>query len=746
MDRIASTARRVWCTFSSKESAEPSKMIWSKAARAAASAPVRECVWSALRKIGVGRSARRARITPAISRTPMKPRSPSDTPTKTGARSSSTALTTPLRVASSDTLKWPMAMRRRSASASVSRRFMPGDSLRGSARPALSIELDEGGEPAVKRGSAPRHQARLQHLEDLLAGGAQPEGAFHVGHESRLLRAAEGEERDSHELAHLGGDVTAVAQALLIDPVVRLHEVGILPGRELPLGVDVAARFLHAGNQRICALRLLRVRALRLRHVRTSSGRPVSYSRGGRPRSSSPAPRRPTRYHARRACGPSCAPSGPPDRISHGPGSLRGRSGRSSRRMPSSSTSRHERRGLDGERTHGGGEDPRGERQGRCPGRAARRAGRGRPKGGAGLSRLSPASLDEGSRSLHLLRDVQGRRGLRRASQGAPPGRLPRAPREGRIDRGPAGGRDLPLSHRVAGALRGAPIMGGRAAANPFPAAGPPKRRDPALRAPGSSDPSRHRQRRNLSWQRSSRERSPSSPAATAARHGPALCHEGAHVFITGRRQAELDRAVKEIGPDAVGVQGDVSNLADLDRLYAAVKQQAGRIDVLFANAGGGEMAPLGSITEASVDKMFATNVKGVVFTVQKSLPLFLDGGSIILNASVAGSKGMEAFSVYSATKAAVRSFARSWTVELKSRRVRVNAVSPGPIETPVMGKLGLSDAQAKDFMAGVVTAVPMGRMGRADEIAKAVLFLASDDSSYVTGAELFVDGGMAQI
>src|SRR5215831_4857538 len=226
---------------------------------------------------------------------------------------------------------------------------------------------------------------------------------------------------------------------------------------------------------------------------------------------------------------------------------------------------------------------------------------------------------------------------------------------------------------------------------------------------------------------------------ATAQR----FAHEGARVFITGRRQAELNRAVKEIGPDAVGVQGDV---ADLDRLYAAVKQQAGRIDVLFANAGGGEMAPLGSITEASVDKMFATNVKGVVFTVQKSLPLFQDGGSIILNASVAGSKGMEAFSVYSATKAAVRSFARSWTAELKSRRIRVNAVSPGPIDTPVVSKLGLSDAQAADFMAGVVSAVPMGRMGRADEIAKAVLFLASDDSSYVTGAELFVDGGMAQI
>src|SRR5262245_10316949 len=148
---------------------------------------------------------------------------------------------------------------------------MPGDSLRGSARPALSVELDEGGEPAVKRGSAPRHQARLQHFEDLLAGGAQPEGAFHVGHESRLLRAAEGEERDGHELAHLGGDVATVAQALFVDPVVRLHEVGILPGRELPLRIDVTARFLHPGDQRVRALRPLRVRALRLRHVRTSS-------------------------------------------------------------------------------------------------------------------------------------------------------------------------------------------------------------------------------------------------------------------------------------------------------------------------------------------------------------------------------------------------------------------------------------------------------------------------------------------
>ena len=224
------------------------------------------------------------------------------------------------------------------------------------------------------------------------------------------------------------------------------------------------------------------------------------------------------------------------------------------------------------------------------------------------------------------------------------------------------------------------------------------------------------------------------------------FAQEGARVFITGRRQTELDRAVKDIGPAAVGVQGDVSTLADLDRLYETVKRQAGRLDVLFANAGGGDQSPLGSITEASFDKTFDTNVKGVLFTVQKALPLFQDGGSIILTASVAGSKGMEAFSVYSATKAAVRSFARTWTLELKGRRIRVNAVSPGPIETPVFGKLGLSDAQANEFMANVVTAVPMGRMGTADEIAKAAVFLASDDSSYVSGIELFVDGGMAQI
>ena len=229
---------------------------------------------------------------------------------------------------------------------------------------------------------------------------------------------------------------------------------------------------------------------------------------------------------------------------------------------------------------------------------------------------------------------------------------------------------------------------------------------------------------------------------ATARR----FAEEGAHVFITGRRQAELDAAVKQIGRQATGVQGDVAKLTDLDRLYAAVKQQQGRIDILFANAGGGTLAPLGAITEEHFDKTFGVNVKGLLFTVQKALPLFRDGGSIILNASITASKGMEAFSVYSATKAAVRSFARCWTVDLKNRRIRVNAISPGPIDTPGYKNLGLTEEQMEEFKKNVVTAVPMGRMGDPDEIAKAALFLASDDSSYVTGIELFVDGGMAQI
>jgi len=230
---------------------------------------------------------------------------------------------------------------------------------------------------------------------------------------------------------------------------------------------------------------------------------------------------------------------------------------------------------------------------------------------------------------------------------------------------------------------------------------------------------------------------------ATARR----FAEEGAHVFITGRRQNELDAAVRQIGKQATGVQGDVSNLADLDRLYATVKREKGRIDVVFANAGAGDaLAPLGAISEELFDTTFSRNVKGLLFTVQKALPFLLDGGSIILNASIAASKGMPALSVYSATKAAVRSFARGWTVDLKSRKIRVNAISPGPIDTPGVKSLGLTDAQLEQFKTEIVGAVPLARMGRPDEIASAALFLASDDSSYVTGIELFVDGGMAQI
>jgi NAD(P)-dependent dehydrogenase (short-subunit alcohol dehydrogenase family) len=229
---------------------------------------------------------------------------------------------------------------------------------------------------------------------------------------------------------------------------------------------------------------------------------------------------------------------------------------------------------------------------------------------------------------------------------------------------------------------------------------------------------------------------------ATAKR----LVDEGAYVFITGRRQAELDAAVKQIGRNVTAVRGDVANLADLDRLYDAVKQQKGRIDILFANAGGGEFAPLGSITEEHFDKTFNSNVKGLLFTVQKALPLMKDGASIILNASIVSMKGMPAFSVYSATKAAVRSFARSWTADLKDRHIRVNAVSPGPIETPGVSGLVKNEEEEKQLKAGLVSGVPMGRMGTSDEIAKAVSFLASDDASYIAGIELFVDGGYAQV
>jgi NAD(P)-dependent dehydrogenase (short-subunit alcohol dehydrogenase family) len=221
---------------------------------------------------------------------------------------------------------------------------------------------------------------------------------------------------------------------------------------------------------------------------------------------------------------------------------------------------------------------------------------------------------------------------------------------------------------------------------------------------------------------------------------------EGAYVFITGRRRVELDAAVKQIGKNVTGVQGDVANLADLDRLYATVKQQKGRIDILFANAGVGGFGAIGSNTEEHFDKILNINVRGLLFTVQKALPLFQDGGSNILNASIASIKGMEAFGVYSASKAAVRSFARSWTVDLKPRKIRVNTLSPGPIDTPILNGLAPTEAELEQLKANLASSVPMGRIGNSDEIAKVALFLASDDSSFVTGIELFVDGGMAQI
>jgi NAD(P)-dependent dehydrogenase (short-subunit alcohol dehydrogenase family) len=215
---------------------------------------------------------------------------------------------------------------------------------------------------------------------------------------------------------------------------------------------------------------------------------------------------------------------------------------------------------------------------------------------------------------------------------------------------------------------------------------------------------------------------------------------EGAHVFITGRRQKELDAAVKEIGSNVIGVQGDVAKLADLDRLYETVKAKKMRLDIVFANAGVGEFVPLGNITEEHFDKTFNINVKGTLFTVQKALPLLNDGGSIILTGSVAGIKGIPAFGVYSATKAAIRSFVRTWTLELKDRHIRANVVSPGPVDTPIMAPL------PADAIAQIVSSVPMGRIGKSEEIAKAALFLASEDSSFITGAELFVDGGLAQV
>jgi NAD(P)-dependent dehydrogenase (short-subunit alcohol dehydrogenase family) len=220
---------------------------------------------------------------------------------------------------------------------------------------------------------------------------------------------------------------------------------------------------------------------------------------------------------------------------------------------------------------------------------------------------------------------------------------------------------------------------------------------------------------------------------------------EGAKVFITGRRQAELDKAVKEIGGDIIAIQNDVTDLHDLDRLFAKVKDNAGKLDVVFTNAGAGALAPLGSITEEHYEREFNTTVKGTLFTVQKALPLLVDGASIILGASTGTITGNPAFSVYCATKAAVRNFARSWILDLKERRIRVNALSPGPTDTPMLRGVVPSD-QVAGMISYLETQIPLGRIGDPDDVAKAAVFLASDDSSFVNGTELFVDGGMAQI
>jgi NAD(P)-dependent dehydrogenase (short-subunit alcohol dehydrogenase family) len=230
---------------------------------------------------------------------------------------------------------------------------------------------------------------------------------------------------------------------------------------------------------------------------------------------------------------------------------------------------------------------------------------------------------------------------------------------------------------------------------------------------------------------------------ATAAR----FAAEGASVFITGRRQKELDEAVKTIGGRITGVQGDMSSLADIDRLYDAIQQKHAHIDVLFANAGGGTMLPLGAITEQHYEEIFGSNVKGVIFTVQKALPLLRDGASVILTGSTTGSTGTAAFSIYSASKAAVRNLARSWTLDLKDRGIRVNVVSPGPSKTPgLVGLAGPDKDQQQGLLDYLATQVPLGRVADPDEIANVVLFLGSDESSFVAGAEFFVDGGQAQI
>lgn len=221
---------------------------------------------------------------------------------------------------------------------------------------------------------------------------------------------------------------------------------------------------------------------------------------------------------------------------------------------------------------------------------------------------------------------------------------------------------------------------------------------------------------------------------------------EGAHVYVTGRRQAKVDEAVKALGLGSTGVQGDVANMADLDRLFKKIGDEKGQLDIVFANAGAAEFAPFGSVDEAHFDRMFDGNVKGLLFTVQKALPLIPNGGSIVVMSSVVGSKGLPANTVYAATKAAIRSFARTWTTDLKERKIRVNAISPGPVDTEGLRDLLGDTPEGKQRKESFGAIVPLGRVAHPEEIAKAILFLASDDSSYVTGAELYVDGGMGQI
>lgn len=221
---------------------------------------------------------------------------------------------------------------------------------------------------------------------------------------------------------------------------------------------------------------------------------------------------------------------------------------------------------------------------------------------------------------------------------------------------------------------------------------------------------------------------------------------EGAQVVVVGRRQAELDKALQLIGHDAVAIQGDISRLDDLERIYTQIKADKGRIDILFANAGLGDFQPIGSITEESFDRTFGINVKGTLFTVQKALPLMSAGGSVILTGSTTASMGTPAFSVYSATKAALRNFARSWALDLKGTGIRINVLSPGPISTPGLDSALATTGQADAIVDGMITQLPLGRIGKPEEVAAAALFLASEESSFMTGSEMFVDGGFAQV